>query len=81
MVGLEISKTQILHENINKSGYKNLKNEKYVRMKDTRITHDFIAPNKESFLTTTCAKSCYKNIKSKQDLLKIKALFLIESQS
>ncbi len=64
-----------------KSGYKNLKNEKYVRMKDTRITHDFIAPNKESFLTTTCAKSCYKNIKSKQDLLKIKALFLIESQS
>ncbi|WRB12736.1 hypothetical protein KVM26_04610 [Helicobacter pylori] len=52
-VGLEISKTQILHENINKSGYKNPKNEKYVRMKDTHITHDFIAPNKESFLTTT----------------------------
>ncbi|WQX44331.1 molecular chaperone DnaK [Helicobacter pylori] len=49
MVGLEISKTQILHENINKSGYKNLKNDKYVRMKDTRITHDFIAPNKEAF--------------------------------
>ncbi|MFP6167029.1 hypothetical protein ACLGBX_06275 [Helicobacter pylori] len=63
VVGLEISKTQILHENINKSGYKNPKNEKYVRMKDTRITHDFIAPNKESFLTTTCTKSCYKNIK------------------
>ncbi|WP_139535022.1 hypothetical protein [Helicobacter pylori] len=63
VVGLEISKTQILHENINKSGYKNPKNEKYVRMKDTRITHDFIAPNKESFLTTTCMKSCYKNIK------------------
>ncbi|TPH94252.1 molecular chaperone DnaK [Helicobacter pylori] len=37
-MGLEISKTQILHENINKSGYKNLKNEKYVRMKDMRIT-------------------------------------------
>ncbi|RVZ84199.1 hypothetical protein EC594_04175 [Helicobacter pylori] len=34
-----------------------------LRMKDTRITHDFIAPNKESFLTTTCAKSYYKNIK------------------
>ncbi|WP_367691722.1 hypothetical protein [Helicobacter pylori] len=64
MVGLEISKTQILYENIDKSGYKNLKNEKYVRMKDTRITHDFIAPNKESFLTATCAKSCYKNIKN-----------------
>ncbi|RVY49944.1 hypothetical protein ECC24_04275 [Helicobacter pylori] len=69
-VGLEISKTQILHENINKSGYKNLKNEKYVRMKDTCITHDFIAPNKESFLTTTCAKSCYKNIKYKARLVK-----------
>ncbi|WP_205700082.1 hypothetical protein [Helicobacter pylori] len=65
----------------NKSGYKNLKNEKYVRMKDMRITHDFIAPNKESFLATACAKSCYKNIKSKQDLLKIKALFLIKLQS
>ncbi|WP_387305738.1 hypothetical protein [Helicobacter pylori] len=52
-VGLEISKTQILHENINKSGYKNLKNERHVRMKDACITHDFIAPNKESFLTTT----------------------------
>ncbi|TPH58909.1 molecular chaperone DnaK [Helicobacter pylori] len=38
VIGLEISKTQILHEDINKSGYKNLKNEKYVRMKDTRIT-------------------------------------------
>lgn len=63
-VELEISKTQILHENINKSGYKNLKNDKYVRMKDTRIVRDFIAPNKESFLTTTCAKSCYKNIKN-----------------
>ncbi|GAA7473643.1 hypothetical protein ID1076_08840 [Helicobacter pylori] len=33
---MEISKTQILHENINKSGYKNLKNERYVRMKDRR---------------------------------------------
>ncbi|MUU60067.1 hypothetical protein F7198_04365 [Helicobacter pylori] len=66
---------------MNKSGYKNLKNERHVKYKDTRITHDFIAPNKESFLTTTCAKSCYKNIKSKQDLLKIKALFLIELQS
>ena len=53
-----------------KSGYKNLKNEKYVRMKDTRITHDFIAPNKESFLTTTCAKSYYKNIKYKARLVK-----------
>ncbi|GAA7615939.1 hypothetical protein HpBHB8_12160 [Helicobacter pylori] len=63
MIGLEISKTQILHEDINKSGYKNLKNEKYVRMKDTRITHDFIAPNKESFLTTAYAKPYYKNIK------------------
>ncbi len=50
-------------------------------MKDMCIIRDLIAPNKESFLTTTCAKSCYKNIKSKQDLLKIKALFLIESQS
>ncbi len=50
-------------------------------MKDTRITHDFIAPNKESFLTTAYAKPYYKNIKSKQDLLKIKALFLIEPQS
>lgn len=46
-----------------KSGYKNLKNGKYVRMKDTRITHDFIAPNKESFLATTYAKPYYKNIK------------------
>ncbi|RVY74027.1 hypothetical protein ECC45_06055 [Helicobacter pylori] len=63
MVGLETPKTQILHENISKSGYKNLKNEKHVRMKDTHITHDFIAPNKESFLTTACAKSYYKNIK------------------
>ncbi|TPH35393.1 hypothetical protein FIM84_03470 [Helicobacter pylori] len=63
VIGLEISKTQILHEDINKSGYKNLKNEKYVRMKDMCITHDFIAPNRESFLTTTCAKSYYKNIK------------------
>ncbi|PUD17482.1 hypothetical protein C2S04_06545 [Helicobacter pylori] len=62
-VGLETPKTQILHENINKSGYKNLKNERHVRMKDIRIVRDFIAPNKESFLTTTCAKSCYKNIK------------------
>ncbi|GAA8249720.1 hypothetical protein HpNP102_14050 [Helicobacter pylori] len=53
-----------------KSGYKNLKNEKYVRMKDTHITHDFIAPNKESFLTTTCAKSYYKNIKYKARLVK-----------
>ncbi|GAA7349366.1 hypothetical protein BD0120_08360 [Helicobacter pylori] len=52
-VGLEISKTQILHENINKSGYKNPKNEKYVRMKDMCIIRDFIASNKESFLTTT----------------------------
>lgn len=82
MVGLEISKTQILYmKTFDKSGYKNLKNEKYVRMKDTCITHDFIAPNKESFSATTYAKSYYKNIKSKQDLLKIKALFLIESQS
>ncbi len=32
-------------------------------MKDTHITHDFIAPNKESFLTTAYAKSYYKNIK------------------
>ncbi|GAA7971331.1 hypothetical protein HpMS32_09640 [Helicobacter pylori] len=31
---MEISKTQILHENINKSGYKNLKNERHVRIKD-----------------------------------------------
>ncbi len=29
-------------------------------MKDTHITHDFIAPNKESFLTTAYAKSYYK---------------------
>ncbi|GAA8418002.1 hypothetical protein HpBT230_13340 [Helicobacter pylori] len=64
VIGLEISKTRILHENINKSGYKNLKNEKYIRMKDRRIIHGFIAPNKESFLTTTCAKSYYKNIKN-----------------
>ncbi|MEJ8616958.1 hypothetical protein [Helicobacter pylori] len=62
-VGLEISKTQILHENINKSGYKNLKNERHVRIKDMHIIRDFIAPNKESFLTTTCTKSYYKNIK------------------
>ncbi|MGN8424655.1 hypothetical protein ACR9KZ_05790 [Helicobacter pylori] len=62
-VGLEISKTQILHENINKSGYKNLKNERHVRMKDTHIIRNFIALNKESFLTTTCTKSYYKNIK------------------
>ncbi len=33
-------------------------------MKDTRTISGFIAPNKESFLTTTCAKSCYKNIKN-----------------
>ncbi|GAA9566012.1 hypothetical protein HpHA50_06330 [Helicobacter pylori] len=61
---MEISKTQILHENINKSGYKNLKNEKYVRIKDMHIIRDFIAPNRESFLTTAYAKSCYKNIKN-----------------
>ncbi|GAA8928636.1 hypothetical protein SLK231_07330 [Helicobacter pylori] len=48
----------------NKSGYKNLKNERYVRMKDMRIIRNFIALNKESFLTTTCAKSYYKNIKN-----------------
>ncbi|UOR49587.1 hypothetical protein MPF83_02290 [Helicobacter pylori] len=50
---VEISETQILHENINKSGCKNLKNERHVRMKDRCIIRDFIAPNKESFLTTT----------------------------
>lgn len=33
-------------------------------MKDMRITHDFIAPNRESFLTTAYAKSYYKNIKN-----------------
>ncbi|GAA7279657.1 hypothetical protein HpRN195_11620 [Helicobacter pylori] len=60
---MEISKTQILHENINKSGYKNLKNERHVRIKDMHIIRDFIAPNKESFLTTTCTKFYYKNIK------------------
>lgn len=60
MVGLEISKTQILHENISKSGYKNPKNERHVKYKDTHIIRDFIAPNKESFLTTTCAKPYYK---------------------
>ncbi|GAA8111332.1 hypothetical protein HpNP41_11590 [Helicobacter pylori] len=54
----------------NKSGYKNLKNERHVRIKDTHITHDFIAPNKESFLTTTCVKSYYKNIKYKARLVK-----------
>ncbi|GAA7193554.1 hypothetical protein ID0444_05440 [Helicobacter pylori] len=48
-VGLEISKTQILHENINKSGCKNLKNERHVRIKDRHIIRDFIALNKESF--------------------------------
>ncbi|EKE84683.1 hypothetical protein OUG_1184 [Helicobacter pylori R32b] len=42
---MEISKAQILHENINKSGYKNLKNERHVKYKDTHITHDFIVPN------------------------------------
>ncbi|GAA8270521.1 hypothetical protein BTM233_12280 [Helicobacter pylori] len=59
---MEISKTQILHENINKSGYKNLKNERHVRMKNRRNPNIKIS-----------------NIK--QDLLKIKTLFLIESQS
>ncbi len=29
-------------------------------MKDMRIIRDLIVPNKESFLTTTCAKSYYK---------------------
>ncbi|GAA7692265.1 hypothetical protein BT0002_10740 [Helicobacter pylori] len=62
---MEISKTQILHENINKSGYKNLKNERHVRMKDMR--------------DPTIKILKISNIK--QDLLKIKALFLIESQS
>ncbi len=33
-------------------------------MKDRHIIRDFIAPNKESFLTTTCTKSYYKNIKN-----------------
>ncbi len=33
-------------------------------MKDRRIIRDFIVPNKESFLTTTCTKSYYKNIKN-----------------
>ncbi len=33
-------------------------------MKDRRIIHGFIAPNKESFLTATCTKSYYKNIKN-----------------
>ncbi|PUD05789.1 hypothetical protein C2S01_00385 [Helicobacter pylori] len=64
VVRLEISKTQILHENINKSGYKNLKNGRHVRIKDMHIIRDFIVLNKEGFLTTTCAKSCYKNIKN-----------------
>ncbi len=53
VVGLEISKTQISHENINKSGYKNPKNERHVRIKDMHIIRDFIAPDRESFLTTT----------------------------
>ncbi|GAA7260090.1 hypothetical protein ID0476_06050 [Helicobacter pylori] len=61
---MEISKTQILHENINKSGCKNLKNERHVRIKDRHIIRDFIALNKESFLTATCTKSYYKNIKN-----------------
>ncbi|GAA8950606.1 hypothetical protein HpEKB32_11560 [Helicobacter pylori] len=60
---MEISKTQILHENINKSGCKNLKNERHVRIKDRRIIRDFIALNKESFLIATWTKSYYKNIK------------------
>ncbi|GAA9981300.1 hypothetical protein VN0966_12470 [Helicobacter pylori] len=47
---MEISKTQILHENINKSGYKKMRD---IRMKDRRIIRNFIAPNKESFLTAT----------------------------
>ncbi|GAA8946406.1 hypothetical protein HpSLK40_10260 [Helicobacter pylori] len=34
---MEISKTQILHENINKSGYKNLKNERLC--KNERYAH------------------------------------------
>ncbi|RVZ98435.1 hypothetical protein EC600_00500 [Helicobacter pylori] len=34
-----------------------------LRMKDMHIIRDFIAPNRESFLTTACAKSYYKNIK------------------
>ncbi|GAA7416976.1 hypothetical protein ID1001_07040 [Helicobacter pylori] len=50
---MEISKTPILHENINKSGYKNLKNERHGRIKEMCIIRDLIAPNKESFLTTT----------------------------
>ncbi len=33
-------------------------------MKDRRIIRDFIALNKESFLTATCTKSYYKNIKN-----------------
>lgn len=33
-------------------------------MKDRRIIHGFIALNKESFLTATCTKSYYKNIKN-----------------
>ncbi|GAA8375067.1 hypothetical protein HpDR4_26090 [Helicobacter pylori] len=60
---METPKTQILHENINKSGYKNLKNERHVKYKDMHIIRDFIAPDRESFLTTAYAKSCYKNIK------------------
>ncbi|MUU80652.1 molecular chaperone DnaK [Helicobacter pylori] len=35
-VGLETPKTQILHENINKSGYKNLKSE---TCKNKRYAH------------------------------------------
>ncbi|WP_269089816.1 hypothetical protein [Helicobacter pylori] len=37
---------------------------KHVRIKDTHIIRDFIAPNMESFLTTAYAKSYYKNIKN-----------------
>ncbi len=33
-------------------------------MKDRCIIRDFIALNKESFLTATCTKSYYKNIKN-----------------
>ncbi len=36
---------------------------KHVRIKDMHIIRDFIAPNRESFLTTAYAKSYYKNIK------------------
>ncbi|EMG80561.1 hypothetical protein HMPREF1394_01553 [Helicobacter pylori GAM105Ai] len=60
-IGLEIPKAMDLtQEHLTKVMIKFKEQEIY---KNVHIIRDFIAPNRESFLTTAYAKSYYKNIK------------------